>query len=796
MKALKYAGRFLMRSKSYTIINIAGLALSLACSIILIRYIHQELQVNTHCTDNNQIYIPLRDIDGNIYAGNIYSGADTAYYPPEAIQEKSRLITLNNDHVIIDEKPYTAQILVADTAFFHFFTYPLLQGKLLQSPNEVLVTRQFANRVFGDKNPIGKTLIYSGKHLLTVCGIIDKPICKSSLAFDIVLNFELKNSEVSWGKMYIELLRFIPGIDVNKINIASNIYRQVNDYRIRYNFIPVSELYWNKELAAKGEDSEMWHYNSYSHIIILSGVCLLLLLSGILNFINIYLVFMLKRSKEYGIKKVFGMQGHSLFLQLWVENTILIFSALFLAWFFIEILSGYANRLLESDISYTSFDWKLSLTILILLPLFTIAYPYIKYNRLPPIVSIRAIGTSRPSVTIRSVFLFIQYCATLLLVILSLYFGKHLYFLQNTPPGYRTQSILYVDLMPAPSSWWESSREENEKRWQNIEAMRQKLDECPYIEQWFCGNIERCGILSAGSISTLVNDKGDKLKLKILLVPLEFFKLYNLHLTDGALPYKTNDYENFLIAMNESALKAFGYTRREDAFVKGESALWVSPRSTKDGTSLMPVEAVIKDYYAGHLTAGKQPIVYMVSLNDEITSQYQIACKIGKEHQLIEYIKKHKQEIYHTDELNYHWLEDDVKSLYQNDRRVTVVFTLFASISIFVSVLGLFGLSLFDIRQRYREIAIRKVNGAQLKDLYLILFRKYIRIIASAVLVTIPISYYLIYIYTDDFIIKAPVSLSIFIIAISMVAIISFATLLWQIHKAANINSSLILKGE
>ena len=150
---------------------------------------------------------------------------------------------------------------------------------------------------------------------------------------------------------------------------------------------------------------------------------------------NIYLVFMLKRSKEYGIKKVFGIRGRALFLQLWTENMLMIVISLLLAWFFIEIFSGYASRLLGSDVPYTAFDWQLSLGVLVLLPLLTTVYPFIKYNYLPPIVSIRSIGSSRHSVATRTVFLFIQYSITLLLIVLSLYFSSHLRFLQNTPPG-------------------------------------------------------------------------------------------------------------------------------------------------------------------------------------------------------------------------------------------------------------------------------------------------------------------------------------------------------------------------
>ena len=579
MKTLKYAWRFLIRSKSYTIINIIGLALSLACTIILVRYIHLELRVNTHCTDAENVYIPLRDIDGNVFPGSVGpdSGADTVYFQPEAVKERSYFITSCNDNVTIDEKPYAVQLLAADTAFFHFFNYPL-KGKRMAAPEEALVTRQFAKRVFGEKDPIGKTMEYSGGKHLTICGILDEPACKSSLTFDIVVNLDLKTRR-EWSRMYVELLRFMPGVDVDAINASSNVYRQTSQgFRIRYNFLPVSQLYWNKELAASGDDPEIWHYSSRSHILILTGVCLLLLLAGILNFVNIYLVFMLRRSKEYGVKKVFGVQGRTLFVQLWTENALMISIALLLAWFFIEIFSGYANRLLESDIPYTAFDWQLSLTVWVLLPLITTIYPFIKYNYLPPIISIRSIGGSRQSVATRTAFLFIQYSITLLLIILSLYFSSHLHFLQDTPPGFRTKGILYANLVPLSKTWYLESEEQKKKHWQDAQSIEQKLEECPFIEQWFRGEPSQCGILGAGGAGTsvLINDKDVKQNMMLMWVPLDFFKFYELRMKENALPDKIEGRNKYLVVMNEAAMKAFGYTKRDEAFVRGEKALWIS----------------------------------------------------------------------------------------------------------------------------------------------------------------------------------------------------------------------------
>ena len=208
----------------------------------------------------------------------------------------------------------------------------------------------------------------------------------------------------------------------------------------------------------------------------------------------------------------------------------------------------------------------------------------------------------------------------------------------------------------------------------------------------------------------------------------------------------------------------------------------------------MPVAAVIPDYYAGHITAGKKPIIYFVSSRG--SGKYYIVCSSGKEKALISYLKQVEKEVYGTEDFTYSWLKDDVKAIYNQDRQVATIYILFAFISIIISCLGLFGLSLFDIRQRYREIAIRKVNGAQLKNLYPLLCRKYMLISAGAFAVASPIAYFVIDSYTKDFVVKSPVSISIFLIALLVVAGISLGTLLWQVRKATRINPSIIMKTE
>ena len=152
--------------------------------------------------------------------------------------------------------------------------------------------------------------------------------------------------------------------------------------------------------------------------------------------------------------------------------------------------------------------------------------------------------------------------------------------------------------------------------------------------------------------------------------------------------------------------------------------------------------------------------------------------------------------IYGSEDFEYSILEEDVKAIYAQDRQIAIIYSVFACIAIAIASLGLFGISLFDIRQRYREITIRKVNGAQLKDLYPLLLRKYMAVLGVAFLLVIPLSWYIIHVYTSGFAVKAPVTIGIFIIALVIVAMISLGTLLWQVRKAANINPAEIMKYE
>ena len=789
MKTLKYAWRFLMRSKSYTIINLLGLAFSLACSIILMRYIHRELTVDTHCIDREHVYAICTNTEGNRgLSGLKQYNYDTISIDNRFVEAMTTYIPLEKDYVISGTNRIPARCLVTDSVFFQLFHYPIVQGKLsLTTPQSALLTEKYARKIFGNENPIGKILRYSNGKDITIEGIVGEPECKTTINFDIILSSKLSQH---WERMNTELYRFLPGTDINAINKTGSVPRYINDpeYDTRthtFSLISVKDIYWDGSLTDR--EPAMFLSGNRSHLIILSGVCLLLLLTGILNFINLYLVALLRRGKEYGLKKVFGVCGRTLFANIWIENTLLVLSALLVSWLIIEIMSAPTEYLFDTHFSYTAFDGWLSASILLLLPVITSIYPYIKYNYTSPILSIRSIGVQSHSQHFRMFFLGAQYIITFLLVVLSLYFNRQLGMLLSTKPGFRTKNIMNVNLVYESKDFSSYTYESMQQRRQRVMQLDNELNACPFIELY---EPSYENILTPTFGTNYLNNKGEKVFLNIHYATPAFFKLYDIKVIEGEIPDINKEDRRTVFVVNKAALKALGYTS-----INGVGVIEENQKKANANASLQPIVAVVEDYFEGHLTSGIKPTIYPVGARFS-GDLYQIAYTPGKKKEVIDFLRNLEYKLYGSEDFEYTFLEDDIKAMYTQDRQTATIYSIFASIAIIISSLGLLGISLFDIRQRYREIAIRKVNGASAKDLYRLLFRKYITVLIIAFVIAIPLACYLINTYTQDFAVRAPVSIDIFIISLLLVIIISLGTLAYQIQKAAHINPTQIMKTE
>lgn len=792
MKTLNYAVRFLLRAKSYTLINLVGLSFSLACSIILLRYIHRELTVDIHCIDRNQVYAVQTMFDGNRVLSVAEKGKrDSTYIDNNGIITRSRVVLLENDYVNYQSNRISAHALVADSAYFELFPYHVLQGSIsLEEPASVLLMDYFAKKLFGKENPIGKILKFSNGKEIRVTGLLKEPVNKRMLNFDIVLSSKLSSQ---WERMPLDLIRFTSEAEVIKANKMGSYPRFINQdsrsgdsRKYTFSLVSVNDMYWDQALINKS-GPDMLVSGNRSQLFILGGICLLILLAGVLNFINLYLVLMVKRGRVYSLRKVFGADAKALFKQIYIENFLLITASMIIAGLIIEVTNIPVSRMFGSQLMYTTFDWILSFSILLFLPLLVSIYAFIRCQRSLLVISIQKVGTDSYSTRSRMTLLFLQYMITFLLVVLALYFNKQLNFMLNTDPGFRMESVIQANMVYESRDFSVYDMETIKQRQERVSEIDQLIKSCPDIQCWTTGHLS---ILGPHYLANFQNVKGETVTLSQSYVTPDFFKIFNLKFVDGKLPELVADSRNRVAVVNRSALKALDYKDCAGATLVDERM----KRNLPDFPA-QSIVAVIDDYYDGHISEGVCPMVFMVGsqLDGDL---YQIYCHSGREQAVIDYLKGIQKKVYGTEDFNYSFLKNDVAELYKNDRKIASVYALFACVAIMIVCLGLFGISLFDIQQRYHEIAIRKVNGATLKDLYLLFGRKYLTALGVAFTIIIPLSWYLINEYTKDFVVKAPIGVGIFLIALMIVSVISLGTLLGQISKVARINPAEVIKNE
>lgn len=794
---IKYAVRFLLRARSYTVINLVGLSLSLACCIILLRYIYRELTVDTHAYDLSSIIVPLRDIDGSIYPGENPGNKDYSV-DEKYIEDRCKLIEEENSTIVSDDVSYKTNLMAADTTFFHFFNYRALEGNLsLEQPNNAILTETYAKKLFGKESPIGKNIYFDGK-MLTVSGVIEQPVCKTTFNFDVLVSQKLRPY---WGRLNIELIRVNSGFDIQKQNDKSNVYRlqrQNNlsgNMQTRYKYIPWKDFYFESSISKKYDS--IFIFGNKEYILVLSGVVVLLFLVGLLNFVNLYSVVMQKRIRVYGVKKVFGLSVGGLFTEMWMENFLLFVCAVFLSWCIVEISSGLWEGLFSEKIPVTGFDWFLSLGLLLLVPLFTAIFFYFRYGYRKPVACMRSAVSDNGTMFSRYLFLFLQYSITLFLMILSLYFQRHFDFLINSSHGYQTDDILVAQLYNHNRiiDYNSITTKQLEERRQNIDEVGNKLNECPFIECWMNSSTT----VWEGTQTPIINNSDEMFELQAKYVSVDFFDLWGLKIVDGGLPDNIDDVSENVIVLNQYAMKLLGYTSLENASVRSTSALVIYMKNNGEigeyGVNMTPVSAVVEDYYMGHLTEGIKPMIFIVGSKD---AEGNVLMKVKKdrEKEVIDYLRKVEEEVYNSEDFTYKWADDIVAEMYQEDKKTAQIYTVFSYIAIVISCLGLLGISLFDIRRRYRDIAIRKVNGAKPKDLYILLGKNYMLNLLLAFVVAAPVSWIVIYYYTASFVEKAPVTFGLFVIPLLIVLILSMLTLYYQINKAAHINPAEVMKSE
>ena len=773
--------------KGYTALSLLGLIISLSGTVIISRYLYQEWTIDHWMPDLDRTYVLMEERSGNNpYPAMFYKsflGRAELQSPLDGqneIEYFSYASTYTTLQLKLDgEEMLKPLALKADSMFHRFFPLKAVAGTLvLRHEGDAIISEELAARLFPAEEAVGQTLTTDNDQLRTVIGVFRKPASKLSLNFDYV-EYETESTFSNEGRVFY-MVRLHPGADVKTYNQRQPVQTpdviEMKGRTLRFQLAPyeglLSQLWGEKDVTVRSVSSPKYLW-------MLFAVAVLLFLVGIFNFLNLFAVMRSHRRHELEVRRLFGASRLDIFSMLYMENLLISALAMLGVWMVVELITPHMKDWFSIEqMSMPLFDTTLSLSIIFILPLIAI---------------VGRLGKAGA----RS-FLFLQYFISITLITVSLYLMRQLHFMMGSDPGYRTENIL--NCTPYPSRTWTGSGGPTmdwfEKMMNDSKLLNDRLTACPHIKS-FC---------SSGYIYKMGNELSvNNVSLEYQGISPQQMEMYGLEVVQGRAFNDTLDTrEQYRCLLNETAIRQLGIKDIEKETVLPARRLWwifdYTTGRMPDEQPLVPYEivGVIRDYHPGKLSE-PQPGMFFAYRKEEPDrlngSEVAVEVMPGHEKEAIEYIQKTSREIFHVEELPYHWLKDDVASLYEEDRRTARIFFTFSFLAIAVTCLGVLGLMMFDVRRRYREIALRKVNGATFLDIALLLSRRYLIILAVAAAVSIPVSLIGLHqLITRYYTIHATIAWWIPLVSIAIILLLCALTLWQQVWKATRIKPYKVLK--
>ena len=801
MRLLILSINALLKFRAYTVLNVVGLAVSLACVLTIARYIHQENTVNRCFPDYERICLVKRIVSNGECS---LSGYRSGLEEDPAVEEFTAYTPVSDLTLVFGKRQVQSRVFSIDSTFFKLFPYKVLTGNnRIRRPGDVVITRAFWEEVLQGRPVVGGSFTNGQGRKFTIIGVVDDPATKTSWQPQLFMSDEIDDF-LFYSPCYA--LRMVPGYDLKALNQkhGKEVPRDkwATYQTMHYEYLPLSELYFDTDLE---RDNPLYRFGNPGYISVLTAVAFLVGLIGLLNFVNIYTVIMSRRSREFGIKKVFGAGKAAIFVQIYVENMLLAGFALLLCWTILEVTRYlFYNELYIPVVSDVRFDLLVSAIVLWVLPLLTTVYPYLKFTRSLPVNSIRAITTSRVSVRSRMVFLGVQYVLTIFIISVSLFFVKQLDYMLHADLGFRAHDIINATMYHYSMGLYKDSKEdqldEGKRQQVNRELVNRRMAESTLFEHW---NRSETILLNGGRVENFALERAENGFHQALVTSMtrRTMDMYGLQLVEGRLWNDSVDEaltkNSFKVIINETAKRVLG--------IKDITREKLQPESTHFASSWMPdffnppceIVGVIKDFNVRHLAKATMPMVIYYSPEIKrglfaVTAAYRHEDRA----RVIDFLSGLYEEATGRTDFEYTLIEDILSKMYQDDRRVVRIYTLFAAVAILISLLGLLAIALFDISQRRREIGLRKVNGARARDIYPLLLRKYLAVLGVSALVSVPLSWLAITLYLQGFAHKAPLTPELFVVAVLVTALLSLFTVMWQVYRAAHVNPAEVIKRE
>ena len=786
--------RSLRKQKLYAFINIGGLAVGLACFILILLFVQYELSYDRFYENADHTYRMVKR-----YPGYTFHGMDSYAVTPgqlaatlveeypevkaaTTITDQSALLSLNDEH-------FWEKGLWADPHFFEVFTFPLLQGNpktALAQPNSIVLTESLSRKIFKDKNPIGETLLFGKNDLYKVTGIMPDVPDNSSLKFSFVTailsqdDYQGNLAKNTWNSNFYTFFVLADGADAAQLQAKMPAFLEKYltaadgenpSSRLQYLIQPLTDMHlrshFNFDIAFTGD---------IKYVYLFSAIAFVILLLACINYTNLAIARSIKRAREVGMRKVIGAKRGQLITQFLGESLLMTLLALALALVLVQSLLPFFGHLMERPIQLDYLKNGLLLPgllmLVVLVGLFSGSYPAFFMASLKPILVLKGKLDGRPDkFRLQGLLMVGQYTVSIALVAVSLIIYNQLQYIQHKNLGYDRDHIVTIRV--------------------NDGALQQNYQ---VIKNEWLGNPFIMAVSASGSLPTYIESNNgitgwegsspnDHLDSYIAYADYDFLDVFGIQLAAGrnfSQNFATDSLSAALI--NETAARTFGWTAEEAIgkhFVHNHQEL--------------TIVGVMKDFHMHSMHMAIEPLVIRPSSK---WISY-ISVKVRPEH-LTETIAALEKTVkqFSSYPFEYQFLDEQFDQLYKQEIRLGEIFGFFTLLALVIASLGLFGLAAFTAEQRTKEIGIRKVLGASVRGIVSLLAQNFLRMVILSFLLATPIAWYAAHRWLQDFAYRIDLQWWVFALAGGLALVIAWCTISYQSIRAARTNPVDSLRNE
>jgi putative ABC transport system permease protein len=781
----KTAWRNLSRNKAFTAINIAGLALGLTCSLLILLWVLDEYSVDAFHKNNPQLYyVYEKDYENGKVLGSYNTQgllADELKAKIPQIKcaseiERSTFIGFEAGNKILKKNG-----VFAGNDFFTMFSYPLIHGTtpaLLNGINAIAISRKMAEEFFGSPgNAVGKTIRYANNEDLIVTGVFDNVPANSTIQFDFVRSWEAFMIQNTWAKNWgnrspstVIQLQSHANPDKVQTDIKDFIHRYLptGESRIELGLQPYQEKYLHETFSNGSPDGGRIEY-----VRLFSIVAIIILLIACINFMNLSTARSIHRSKEVGVRKVLGAARFRLIVQFSGEALLLTFFAIAIAVLLTGLLLPVFNWLAGKQIVFPlqqSFFWLWLLCLLIITSLLAGSYPALFMSSLQPIQILKnKMKFGARSIFFRQSLVVVQFTLSIIFIVAMIVIYRQVNYVQTKNLGFNRDNLVYIPLEGDLTGKYNLFKEKASTIPGILAVSRMRQTPTGYDHH-------------KGGITWPGKDPNDKEEIADVIVGYDFVKTLQLKLKEGR-DFSTNygtDSTNFLV--NEAMVKKMGYENPV-----GKKLSWESEEGTIIG--------VLYDFHFYSMHKAIDPMVIRLNEKQKYWTAL-VRIEAGKTKDALAALQKISKEINPKIPFVYDFADEQYAKLYSNEQLMSRLANCFAVIAIFISCLGLFGLAIFSVEQRTKEIGVRKVLGASASNILSMLTANFLKPVVIAIVIAIPVSQYVMQRWLNDFAYKINIEWWTFVLAGILATLIALITISLQAIKAALANPVKSLRTE